>query len=68
MSNYAICPNPECNAEIDATAAAKARECPECETAFSVLVRLTEPKNDPADAGPHHEVQVCTSRIFPTTA
>jgi len=55
MSNLSECPN--CHVEIDATAAANARECPECETAFSVLVRIATPdENDPQDAGPYYEV------------
>lgn len=56
MSNPSECP--DCHAEIDATAAAKWRRCPECKVSFSKLVRIATPdENDPHDAGPYYEVE-----------
>lgn len=37
MSNYAKCPN--CSIEIDAVKACLHRECPECRSTFTELVR-----------------------------
>jgi len=53
MTNQAPCPN--CDVEIDATAAALAGSCPECDVSFTDLVRIAAEAN-PNDAGPYYEV------------
>jgi len=50
MSNLADCPN--CDAEIDATAAALAGSCPECGTPFSALLQTDERTAPEIDYGP----------------
>jgi len=52
-STRAPCPN--CEAAIDATAAALTGFCPKCDVSFTDLVRLAA-EADPDDAGPYYEV------------
>lgn len=50
MSNYAECPN--CETEIDAAKAALHRECPECQSTFTELVRQADDYEPPEMESP----------------